>query len=67
LDARLTTLILKNIIAAKSKEVRTGQSTLPESSKEGCGLKTGVLPTTAMMMMMMMMMMMIRKYVFRCS
>jgi hypothetical protein len=48
LDARLTTLLCKKIIVAKSKEVEIG-SNLAESSKKGCGLKTAVFP---MMMMM---------------
>jgi hypothetical protein len=37
LDARLTTLLCKNIIA-KSKKVKTGCK-MTESSKEGCGSK----------------------------
>jgi hypothetical protein len=49
LDARLTTLLCeKKIIVAKSKEVKTG-SNLSESSKEGYGSKTAVLPEVVMM------------------
>jgi hypothetical protein len=48
LDARPTTLPCKQIIVAKSKEVKTGCN-LAESSKEGYGSKRAVLP---MMMMM---------------
>jgi hypothetical protein len=47
LDARLTTLLCKNIIVAKSKEVKTGWSNsryLAEFSKEGYGSKRAVLP-----------------------
>jgi hypothetical protein len=36
LDARLTTLLCKNSIVAKSKEVKA-ECDLTESSKEGCG------------------------------
>jgi hypothetical protein len=43
LDARLTTLLCKKIIVAKSKEVKTGCN-LAESSKEDCGSKRPVLP-----------------------
>jgi hypothetical protein len=38
LDARLTTLLCKEIIVAKSKEVKP-QSNLAESSREGSGLQ----------------------------
>jgi hypothetical protein len=37
-------LLCKNIIVAKSEEVKTG-SNLEESCKEGCGSKRAVLPT----------------------
>jgi hypothetical protein len=47
-------LCKKKIIAAKSKEVKSGCN-LVESSKEGYGSKRAILPTTMMMMMMMMM------------
>jgi hypothetical protein len=63
LGARLTTLLRKYIIAAKSKGVKAGQSTLAESSKKGRGLEIVSLPTTTKTMMMMM----IRKCVFRSS
>jgi hypothetical protein len=54
LDARLTTLLCKQITVTTSKEVKTRWSTnLAESFKEGCGSKGAVL---SMMMMMMMMM-----------
>jgi hypothetical protein len=49
LDARLTTLLRKIIIVAKSKEVKTG-SNLVEFSKEGYGSKSDVSPTMMMMM-----------------
>jgi hypothetical protein len=41
LDARLTTLLCKKIIVAKSKEVKT-RSNLAESSKEGHDSKRAV-------------------------
>jgi hypothetical protein len=47
LDARLTTLLCKQIIVAKSKEVKTGCN-LAESSRQGYGSKSAGLP---MMMM----------------
>jgi hypothetical protein len=53
LEARPTTLLCKQIIVAKSKEVKTG-SNLAESSKGGYGSKSAVLPMMVMMMMMMM-------------
>jgi hypothetical protein len=49
LDARLTTLLFKNIVVVKFKEVKTGWSNsqewtnLAESSREGCGSKSAVL------------------------
>jgi hypothetical protein len=42
LDARLTTLLCKKIIVAKSKEVKS-RSNVAESSKEGYGSKSVVL------------------------
>jgi hypothetical protein len=47
LDARLTTLLFKIVIVAKSNEVKTGCNPA-EFSKEGYGSKRDVLP---MMMM----------------
>jgi hypothetical protein len=41
LDVRLTTLLCKTIIFAKSKEVNTIKKSLAESSKESCGSKKG--------------------------
>jgi hypothetical protein len=59
LDARLTTLLLKSVIA-KSREVETGRSyfktNLADSSKEDCGWERSVLPVVVIEMMMMMMM-----------
>jgi hypothetical protein len=62
LDARLMTLLCKEIIVVKSKEVKTGLFKTQEwanqtdSSKEGYGSKRAALPmmmmTTTMMMMM---------------
>jgi hypothetical protein len=52
LEERLTTLLCEKITVAKSKEVKT-RSNLAESSKEGYGLKSAVLPIMMMMMMMM--------------
>jgi hypothetical protein len=43
LDARLTTLLCKQIIVAKAKEVKTC-SNVAESSEEVCGSKCAVLP-----------------------
>jgi hypothetical protein len=54
LDARLKTLLCKNIIIMKSKEVKTG-SNLAEPCKEGCGSRRAALPTVMMMVMMIMM------------
>jgi hypothetical protein len=45
-------LFCKKITVVKSREVKTG---LAESSKEGYGSKTAVLPVIVVMMMMMMM------------
>jgi hypothetical protein len=47
LDARLTTLLCKKIVA-KSKEMKTRYN-LTKSSKEGCGSKGAVLPIIMMM------------------
>jgi hypothetical protein len=55
LDAVLTTLLCKNLIVAKSKEVKTGCN-LTKSSVEGYGSKGAVLSMMMMMMMMMIMM-----------
>jgi hypothetical protein len=52
LDARLKTLLCKNIIVSKSKEVKTG-SNLAESSKEGYVSRSAVLPMMMMMMVIM--------------
>jgi hypothetical protein len=49
LDARLKTLLCKNLIVA-SREVKTGCS-LPGSSKEGSGSKGAFFPMMMMMMM----------------
>jgi hypothetical protein len=48
LDARLTTLLCKKEIVAKSKEVKAGwsNSNPAEASKEACGSKGAVLPIT---------------------
>jgi hypothetical protein len=43
LEARLTTLLCKQINVAASKNVKTGCN-LAESSKKGCGAKKGCLP-----------------------
>jgi hypothetical protein len=43
LEAKLTTLLCKTIIVAKSKEVKTGCN-LTESSKERYGSKKAVFP-----------------------
>jgi hypothetical protein len=48
LEARLTTLLYKRILVAKSEEVKTRLNPV-EFSKEGYGSKSAVLP---MMMMM---------------
>jgi hypothetical protein len=53
LDARLTTLLCKRIIVAKSKEVKTG-SYLSESFKKGYGSNSAVLPMMLLLTMMMM-------------
>jgi hypothetical protein len=50
LNVRLTALVCKRIIVAKSKEVKTG-SNLEESSKEGCGSEKVVFPMMMIMMM----------------
>jgi hypothetical protein len=53
LDARLTILLWKKKIVAKSKEVKIG-SNLAESSKKGYVSKSALLPMMMMMMMIMM-------------
>jgi hypothetical protein len=55
LDPRLTALLCRKSIVAKSKEVETGCH-MTEFSEEGCGSKNAILP------MMMMMMIMTTKY-----
>jgi hypothetical protein len=47
LDARLTTLLCKKIIVAKSKQVKTGSNPV-ESPKEGYGSKRVALPMLLM-------------------
>jgi hypothetical protein len=49
LDARLTTLLCKKIVT-KCNEIET-RVILAESSKQGCGLRSAVLPVMMMMMM----------------
>jgi hypothetical protein len=51
LDARLTTLLCKQISVTKSKEVKI-RLKLTESSKESYGPKNDVLPMMMMMMKM---------------